>query len=90
LEARTLSDGSIATHEETGEEEEHIHLPGSSPWPFGVAFFLFVAMVGFLTMPHFGSHAGIVRWIIFVVIVAIGAVGMGWSIVAWGVQISEA
>ena len=78
----------------TGVEEladEHIHLPGPSIWPFALAFFLFVVMFGFLLFPHTGSaDVGLGRWILTGVVAAIGAIGMGWSIVAWGVQISEA
>ena len=82
--------GGVTTGVET-HEEEHIHLPGPSIWPFALSFFLFVAMLGFLLFPHTGStDVGIGRWILTGVVVAIGVVGMGWSIVAWGVQISEA
>lgn len=71
-------------------EEEHIHLPGPSIWPFAVAFFLFMAMVGLLFFPHYSTNASLVNWILTIVITGGGAIGMGWSIVAWGVQISEA
>ena len=82
--------GGVVTGEAT-QEEEHIHLPGPSVWPFALSFFLFVAMLGFLIFPHTGAtDVGITRWVLTGVVTAIGAIGMGWSIVAWGVQISEA
>jgi hypothetical protein len=83
--------GSISTGVEVEHEEEHIHLPGPSIWPFALSFFLFVAMIGLLIFPHYGSaDVGIVRWVLTGVITAIGAIGVAWSIIAWGVQISEA
>ena len=82
--------GSGAGVDVAEHEEEHIHLPGPSIWPFGVGFFLFVAMVGLMFFPHYGTSASLGRWIVTIVITAVGAIGMGWSIVAWGVQISEA
>lgn len=82
--------GGVITGVET-PEEEHIHLPGPSVWPFALAFFLFVAMLGLLIFPHYGStDVGAWQWILTIVVSAIGVVGMGWSIVAWGLQISEA
>ena len=82
--------GGMTTGVET-HEEEHIHLPGPSVWPFALAFFLFVVMLGFLLFPHYGStDVGAWQWILTIVVSAIGVVGMGWSIVAWGLQISEA
>ena len=82
--------GGVTTGVET-HEAEHIHLPGPSVWPFALSFFLFVVMLGFLIFPHYGSaDVGAWQWILTIVVSAIGVIGMGWSIVAWGVQISEA
>lgn len=82
--------GGVTTGVET-QEAEHIHLPGPSVWPFALSFFLFVVMLGFLIFPHYGSaDVGAWQWILTIVVSAIGVIGMGWSIVAWGVQISEA
>lgn len=83
--------GGVGADIDVGHEEEHIHLPGPSIWPFALSFFLFVAMIGLLIFPHYGnSSVGIGRWIVTIIVTAIGAIGVGWSIVAWGVQISEA
>ncbi len=74
----------------TDEEEEHIHLPGPSWWPFALALFLTVAMSGLTILPHYGAAASAIRWIVALVIFAIGAIGMAWSIISWGLEVSEA
>jgi ribose/xylose/arabinose/galactoside ABC-type transport system permease subunit len=73
-----------------GEEEEHIHLPGPSWYPFTLAASLTVAMIGLVNAPHFGQSAGAGQWTISIVITVIGAIGMAWSIIAWGIEVSEA
>ena len=71
-------------------EEEHIHLPGPSWWPFALAFFLTVAMAGLTIAPHVGESAGVGRWTATLVVTLIGAIGMVWSIIMWGLEVSEA
>lgn len=82
-----------ATAEMDPEHEggEHIHLPGPSVWPFALAFFLFLAMIGMLFFPHYrDANAGAGQWLAFIIISAIGAIGVAVSIIMWGLQISEA
>ena len=75
---------------ETEVAEEHIHLPGSSVWPFMLALSLFIAMIGFLFFPHWGTTASTIQLILMLVFLIVGAVGMFLSILFWSLQISEA
>ena len=78
-----MAEHAVEAHGHGDEEEEHIHLPGPSAWPFMLALFLTVAMFGLVTWDRLDA-------IVTIVVTAIGAVGMAVSIIAWGIQISEA
>jgi hypothetical protein len=71
-------------------EEEHIHLPGPSPYPFTLSLSLFILMIGLMFFPHWGTDASAGQWLTMLIIAGIGAIGMFWSVIAWGIQISEA
>lgn len=86
----TNGQGTPISTDTSDEEEEHIHLPGPSWWPFALAFFLTVAMAGLTILPHYGASASVIRWIVALVIFAAGAIGMAWSIISWGLEVSEA
>ncbi|MCL4544075.1 MAG: hypothetical protein M1118_05675 [Chloroflexi bacterium] len=85
-----MSHEPIVDHGNVEEEEEHIHLPGSSVWPFALAVSLFVVMVGLLFFPHWGTTAGVVQLVLLLVLSIVGVAGMVVSIISWGLQISEA
>lgn len=78
-----MAEHAVEAHGHGDEEEEHIHLPGPSVWPFMLALFLTVAMFGLVTWDRLDA-------IVTIVVTAIGAVGMAVSIISWGIQISEA
>ena len=75
--------GHGAGHGGEAAEEEHIHMPGPSAWPFTLAVSLTVAMAGLMTWERLSLA---VTGIIFL----IGAAGMVTSIIRWSIQVSEA
>ena len=75
--------GHGAGHGGEAAEEEHIHMPGPSGWPFTLAVSLTVAMAGLMTWERLSLA---VTGIIFFV----GAAGMVTSVIRWSIQVSEA
>lgn len=85
-----MSNNPVEGEQETAVVEEHIHLPGASIWPFTLALSLFVAMIGFLFFPHWGTTASSIQLLLMLIFLVLGAVGVFLSILLWSLQISEA